>query len=225
MDTNFQCGECGKVFSVETESKEHMDSCHTKTEQSKEHELLIRRHDTLKEKYEEVIKKNKEYAKNLFVMIQEITELKENAIKDAETLTDTLSMNQVLVEEIKVKDDIIKANEILMNQKATTSNTDVVTDVTRNTSQSKSRIVECGLCDWTSTKPSQIEEHMEKHSGQNSCSECDESFKTKLELKEHEESHKRKLICITCDKVFTTEHALKQHMQVKHTQIISKVYL
>ena len=217
MDTNFQCGECGKLFFSEAESKEHMDSDHTKTEQNKEHELLMRRHNALKEKYDEAIKKIKEYAKNLFSIIKENTELKDNAIKDAETLADALSMNQVLVEEIKVKDDIIKANDILMNPKATNSNTVNVNVVdTGNTSQSKSSLVKCGLCDWTSTKPYQIEGHMLKHSGQYLCLECNKSFKTLPEQKEHQENHKRNLICITCDKVFTAEHSIKQHMQVKH---------
>ena len=55
----------------------------------------------------------KEYAKNVFSALKENTELKDAAERDMETLTDTLSMNQVLVEEIKVKDQIIKANEIL----------------------------------------------------------------------------------------------------------------
>ena len=78
-------------------------------------DLLRRRHGQLKEKYDEAIKKNKEYAQDLFKVIKENSELKDAAETDAETLTDTLGMNLVLVEEIKVKDKIIKANKLLNN--------------------------------------------------------------------------------------------------------------
>ena len=104
---------------------------HTQNNTIKELELLRRRHETLKEKHEEIIKKNKEYAKNLFQTIQN-TELKNNAKKDAETLTDTLSINQVLVEEIKIKDKIIKANEILINENAAKGDIVIVNKVTEN---------------------------------------------------------------------------------------------
>ena len=40
-------------------------------------------------------------------------DLKTHAEKDAQTLEDTISMNQVLIEEIKVKDAIKEADKIL----------------------------------------------------------------------------------------------------------------
>ena len=49
------------------------------------------------------------YAKRLFDALNENSALKDKAKSDAETLTDTLSVNQVLMEEIKVKDAIIEA--------------------------------------------------------------------------------------------------------------------
>ena len=58
-------------------------------------------------------RENKEYERDLFKYINENTELKKNAEKDEETLADTISINQVLTEEIKVKDQIIKANEMI----------------------------------------------------------------------------------------------------------------
>ena len=67
----------------------------------------------MREKYDEILKKNKEYAKDMFKYMKEHTDLKNNAKKDSEVLADTLSFNQVLTEEIKVKDQIIKANEML----------------------------------------------------------------------------------------------------------------
>ena len=63
---------------------------------TKELELLKRRHEALKEKYDDVVIKNKEYAKKLLSCIKENTELKNEAEKDAETLADTLNMNQIL---------------------------------------------------------------------------------------------------------------------------------
>ena len=59
----------------------------------------------------QAIKKNKQYAKDVYKYIKENTELRSNAEKDAELLADTISINQVLTEEIKVKNQIIKANE------------------------------------------------------------------------------------------------------------------
>ena len=105
-EENCQCEECGQIFCDERNLGIHIENNHAQASTNKELELLRRRHEALKEKHEETIKKNKEYAKNLFQCIKENTELKNNAEKDAETLKDTLSINQVLVEEIKIKDDI-----------------------------------------------------------------------------------------------------------------------
>ena len=73
-------------------------------------EVLERRHEQLKQKYYDLLKANKEYSKNLFSTINENTELKVASQKEAEILMDTLHMNQVLMEEIKVEDAIIKSN-------------------------------------------------------------------------------------------------------------------
>ena len=212
--TNTQCTECGKVSCDAKMLEDHVKDNHAENELMKELELLRRRHEVLKEKHEEAVKKNKEYARNLFQYIQENTELKNDAKKDAETLADTLSMNQVLVEELKVKDEIIKANEILLNENNrdnVTENVNVVNKSNRNSNK-----IQCNLCEWSSTKPSHLEGHMLKHTGQYMCGVCDKMFKTKNEAKEHEETHSNKFVCITCDKVFLSEHSFKQHMQSKH---------
>ena len=75
------------------------------------YEVLQRRHEQLKEKHGEVVDANKEYSKNILSILKENNEMKAKAEKDAEALMDTLSMNQVLVEEVKVKDATIKAQE------------------------------------------------------------------------------------------------------------------
>ena len=54
---------------------------------------------------------NKKYSKDLGQTLKQMEVLKMNAERDADTLTDTLNANQVLLEEFKVKDKIIKANE------------------------------------------------------------------------------------------------------------------
>ena len=47
----------------------------------------------------------------MFDALKENCELKDKSKNDAETLSDKLAVNQVLMEELKVKDAIIKANE------------------------------------------------------------------------------------------------------------------
>ena len=219
---NRQCKDCGKTFCNESVLKEHTEINHTHINSNKELELLRRRHDALKEKHEEVTKKNKEYAKNLFHYIQENTELKQNAKQDAETLADTLSINQVLVEEIKVKDEIIKANEILIKQNTSTEDVVIMNEDIGNASQNKADIAKCSVCEWTSNRPYLLQGHMLKHTGQYLCDVCDKRFKTRENLRDHEGVHKTVndesvLTCITCDKQFASEHSIKQHMQSKHS--------
>ena len=88
---NFQCRVCQNNFRTESQLSEHIKTVHEDVK--KELELLKRRHEALKEKYDEAVNKNKEYAKKLFNCLKENTELKDNAEKDAETLADTLNMN------------------------------------------------------------------------------------------------------------------------------------
>ena len=78
---NYQCKECEEIFCDERNLGVHEENNHAHANTNKELELLRRRHDALKEKHKETIKKNKEYAKNLFQCIKENTELKNNAEK------------------------------------------------------------------------------------------------------------------------------------------------
>ena len=73
IEENHMCRECGQIFCDESNLKDHVEKSHIQSNTIKELELLRRRHETLKEKHDEMIKKNKEYAKNLF---QTITRLK-----------------------------------------------------------------------------------------------------------------------------------------------------
>ena len=66
---------------------------------------LKRRHEQLKPKYDDANPANKEYSKNLLKTIEENTQIKMSAEKDAEVLMDAfkvllqsaLNMNQVLM--------------------------------------------------------------------------------------------------------------------------------
>jgi hypothetical protein len=185
-------------------------------------DLLRRRHGQLKEKYDEAIKKNKEYAQDLFKVIKENSELKEAAETDAETLTDTLGINQVLVEEIKVKDKIIKANELLNNLEKNAESV-IIDDTDDKDDRSNTKIIKCSKCSWTSDSQSQLPGHMLKHTGQYTCELCKQIFETKPEVDKHKkEKHVKiqddevSLVCITCDGKFQNEHSLKQQMQSKH---------
>ena len=225
----FECNQCENEFESRGQLWDHIETVHRKVNNividknhvKKELELLIRRHEALKEKYEEVVNKNKEYSKKLFSCMKENTELKNTAEKDADTLADTLNMNQVLVEELKVKDDIIKANEKIRESEA---NIEVVEGNNGNKEPIRqtdsSNMVKCDECDWYSPIE-KIDDHMLIHTGQFVCGECKLAFKTRSELKRHEGTHTQKssvrgFKCISCDKDFQAQHSFKQHLDTKH---------
>ena len=133
VENNWQCGECGKMFDykelltvhIETHREQSpqntevnillMRVCELEkeaTKSEKEMDTLKRRHEQLKQKYEQVNKDNK----NLFNALKENSDLTDKSESDAETLADTLGVNQVLMEEIKVKDAIIEANEKIIGK-------------------------------------------------------------------------------------------------------------
>ena len=139
-------------------------------------------------------------------------DLKTHAEKDAQTLEDTISMNQVLIEEIKVKDAIIEADKILQKE----PNTDKVNDQSGG-------MVACNECEWKTNIPSHLQGHKIKHSkGQYACEQCRTTYLTKQELNNHmNQSHEnqpkeRDNECDQCDRTFESEHSLKQHKQSKH---------
>ena len=234
VETNWQCSECGEMFTTETQLTEHMSQEHKdeswqctkcgktygEERQLNDHvqdhyrkyekafELLERRHEALKEKYEEAIKKNKEYAKDIFKYITENAELKSNAETDAEALADTLSINQVLVEEIKVKDKIIETNELINKNKKNDEDEILIEDTGTTINGSEGT--------WSTTKKPQLAGNMY------ACEKCDQTFPTKTEHNKHKtEAHVntqngRVFTCITCDSKFESEHSVKQHMQSKH---------
>ena len=181
-------------------------------------ETLKRRHEQLKQKYEQTNKDNKEYAKNLFNALKENTELKEKSVSDAETLADTLSVNQVLMEEIKVKDAIIEANEKINNNKEKEDEKETIVEEDENGKM----WTKCTECNWKSTTANQLAGHMLKHSGQYNCSHCRLRFKEKTDMNKHiQNSHavkgeKATFECKVCAKVYITEAALKQHNNSKH---------
>ena len=183
-------------------------------------EVLERRHEQLKQKYDDITKANKEYSKTLVMTIKENTELKASSEKEAEVLMDTLHMNQVLMEEIKVKDAIIKTHEYPENDKEQNDNVTPEVEIVSPENEIQSAV--CSECDWTSPNIHQLPGHMLKHAGQYICPKCNDKHKTKNELNEHMKcTHKVEkdisyVKCGMCDKNFISEHSLKQHTNIKH---------
>ena len=183
-------------------------------------DTLQRRHDQLKQRYEEAVKSNKEYSKRLAEALKDNTELKEKARTDAEILTDTISVNQVLMEEIKVKNAIIEANEKLnnhddvQNSKENQDIQETVHDVANN----RNKWTNCRKCEWKSTNATLLAGHMLKHNGQYICTQCKIAYVEKHDLTLHnQENHKEKeWECEVCENTFTAEPPLKQHMSSKH---------
>ena len=246
IDSNWQCGVCGQMYESEQTVNDHMTRIHVDLNADviiehcapcgnkdrriselevqeaickaieKKYEVLERRHEHLKQKFEETIKANKEYSKRLMETIKENTELKTSSEKEAEVLIDTLNLNQVLMEEIKVKDDIIRTNEELKNAEEQDGAVDQ--DVQVVSVKVKDPLIKCDECDWTSSNANHLPGHMLKHIGQYICDRCNKRHKTKGELTEHIQALLNSiLVCITCDKNFESQHSLKQHMSSKHS--------
>ena len=105
-------------------------------------------------------------------------------------MTDTLSINQVLVEELKVKDRIIEASETLNKSKNDTNTINVEDESDKE----------------------------ENTTGQCICDVCQSVFKTKNEMNNHKEKEhtQQKFTCIHCDKNFKAEASFKQHLNALH---------
>ena len=251
IETNWQCGECGFISNEENGLKEHIEGEHTEetlgTEKIiylipegckpcdskdqqlkeveaklKEFELLQRRHVQLKEKYEDVVKANKEYSKNVFNVVKENQEMKVSAEKDAEALMDALSMNQVLIEEVKVKDAIIKAQEDEL--KLNTETSQIVSEERENEVSviRESNDIKCDKCEWTSPNHNLLKGHMLKHNGQYVCPECDLRHLSRSDLDKHIQTvHKNEnkglnFSCTKCEREFPSQNSVKQHMNSMH---------
>ena len=133
-------------------------------------------------------------------------------------------MNQVLIEEIKVKDATIEADILIGKDNDCTEKASI--DNEDQPAQNKERnVVKCSICDWKSENQTQLPGHMIKHrAGQYTCEVCKVRFQNKQKLNEHINiSHKKQTVnhqneirCDVCDKTFASEHSLKQHNSSKH---------
>ena len=243
VEVNWQCGECEEIFDGEGYLYTHIENMHEesndaeieikkvksvleKREQEykslkKDFELLERRHELMKQKHENMNNDNKNYAKRLIEVIKENTHLKETAKKDAETLEDTLNMNQVLIEEIKVKDATIEA-EAFLSKLGKEKEGEII-------NKDAKRTYRCNKCDWSTETESYLQGHMIKHKvGQYQCQDCRENYLTKEELKDHissAHSTTKNIQCNKCDKQFVSEHSLKQHTTSKHRNTIDNCSL
>ena len=125
------------------------------------------------------------------------------------------------MEEVKVKDAIIKADELLRDSQSTSKKTEDDTD-TEVHIQNRRNIIRCNKCEWTSPNQAQLPGHMLKHEGQYICPKCKLGYKTKKEMNEHMQAQHKvqqdsvNLACISCDKTFPSQHSLKQHLNSKH---------
>ena len=131
--------------------------------------------------------------------------LKINAERDADTLTDTLNANQVLLEEVKVKDKIIKANEKIINEQR----------------KENEEVLELGCveCEYTTSDKNLFYKHMSVHRKEkHQCKECNSNCESEEELSEHVDKEHSSFKCEVCEKIVQSQHALKQHMSSIHSR-------
>ena len=119
---------------------------------------------------------------------KENSDLRDATKLNAETLQETLRANQILNEELKVKNAIIEADKMLKNSETTSK--------------------KCTECNYSTNISKHMKGHMTKHVAEYRCPHCEELCESDAELKAHtnyEHNTIKKVACNKCDRKFQTE--------------------
>ena len=190
--------------------------------------------EILKEQNNNLTKKNVSMAKEiktnelaLAECLYEKAELKKEVNAKIETVNDTIKQNTLLQEEIKVKDDIIKAlseNDVEISENEKKSKDDEADDIsTKKNSSETEKQFECNDCDFKTHIKTHLMEHIIEHTGQYQCQRqgCKQKFKTYSDMDnhinaDHENKSSKEFICSKCNLYFKEQYELRLHNQKKH---------
>ena len=266
------CSECAKPFKSVVETEEHMKNVHSDPSQTTtsnvvflkpaqckkcekyedeknielkdkeametEYERLFINHNKLKDRYEHQVVQNQERL-NLY---KENKELREEAKNSQELLQKVMQENQVIMDELTVKNQIIEANEKLkeLSHDIQIENETVNEEVQwlGNDAIRHNRIInKCDKCPYKTTDSNKLKTHREKHTTKFRCETCNEEFFTRQKLNEHIKSHHNKndtqraailntvsstkMKCRHCDKEFENSASLMQHTKSKHESSVT----
>ena len=259
-DGPYICSECAKPFKSVVDTEEHMRSAHSDPSQTAttnvvflkpaqckkceehddekkidlkekeametEYERLFINHNKLKERFEHQVVQNQERW-NLF---KENKELREEATNSQELLQKVMQDNQVIMDELMIKNQIIEANEKLkeLAEEIQIENETVNDEIQwlGNDAIRHNRIInKCDKCPYKTTDSNKLKTHLEKHTAKFRCETCNEEFFTRQKLNEHIKTHHNKNTtqstenvntCRHCNKKFENHASLMQHIKSKH---------
>ena len=196
-------------------------------EKSEAMEILKEQNNNLTKKNVSMTKEIRTHELALSECLYEKAELKKEVNAKSETVNETIKLNTLLKEEIKVKDDIIKAlseNDTEIPESKTKDKDDEtnIKSATKNSSETEKHF-ECNDCDFTTPVKSHLMGHIIEHTSQYQCQRqgCKQTFKTYSDLdnhidKDHENRAPKEFICQTCNLYFKAKYELRLHNQKKH---------
>ena len=195
-------------------------------EKSEAMEILKEQNNNLTKKNVSMIKEIKTSELALAECLFEKAELKKEVHAKNETIDETTKLNTVLEEEIKVKDDIIKALsendvEIIEDENTNKDGKLEPTAATMDGSEKETRF-KCNDCDYTTYIKKHLMGHIIAHTGQYQCQSqgCKLKFQTYNKMDEHTKNdHAPKdFMCPKCDIPFKAQYESQLHNQKKHTR-------
>ena len=165
-----------------------------------DYEKLFRQHESVKDKFHNMERLNQ----NRLDTHKENKKLREEKEENAESMREVLRKNQILIEEVKVKEDYIKAIE------------------SEKEIEASRKQFKCTMCDWSTDNQTHMQGHQTKHKGQYICLDCKKAFTTMNILHSHRaEVHRNNtIICSKCNKQFQTNNSYKQHVNTKHVDTV-----
>ena len=218
IDTNYQCGECGKTFYEKDDSQAHMEIEHTVDTgcngcviSEKEEKVLRDLNEDKDDLIKELLAKNNNLVKKNIALDKDTKRLtlafnqsmieKGDVRKElnitCEALNDALKQNTQLNDELKVKTELLNLLKDTGNMSKDNDNNEPnpnsenqkETDKDTNLVNEEDDRIKCNECDFKTRVRTYLKSHRMVHEGQYQCQRgCREKFKTWSILDEHHKS-------------------------------------
>ena len=221
VESNYQCGECGKTFGTVAESEYHIESYHANAdcERCASNDKVIKRLSAqLKEKDKEileisqkseyVVRKNVEVDKEIRRIKQAFKEslyekeqLNKRMSSQNESMNEILKQNTTLNDDIKVKENLIKLLRVTV----------------QNDNVQQEDTPEIIIEDPNSKEDTAKEKSLGESDDREKCNECDFKTRVRKYMKSHKMAHEGQYQCQRgCKLKFKTLRILDEHHKSKH---------